>query len=264
MANSVVQEIVDREIRKPGDLLSPSSVNTFLDCSAKWAYRAIHRLPDPSNGARVRGKAVHALISHYFKQAMEGDAPRLDQLQEPWDAIWDRESDDAVFAADENIEDLKASGAALAAKYLTDGAPNVDPAMVDVAVTGEIAGVPVRGYIDLIDISGRIIDFKTASRKPSGVSADYALQLASYVQLLPEASGNVRLDTVVSTKVPQLVQIEYQISQADRQLTERIYPRVQAAMQSGHYMPNRGSMRCSKRYCSFWEACQDEFGGHIQ
>jgi hypothetical protein len=122
----------------------------------------------------------------------------------------------------------------------------------------------VRGYVDLLDVHGTVVDLKTASRKPSGVSPDYALQVATYAALCPDATGNVRIDTVVSTKQPQLVSIEYKVSDADRQLVERIYPRVQEGMASGYYVPSRGSHFCSKRYCSFWSECQQEFGGVIE
>jgi hypothetical protein len=44
----------------------------------------------------------------------------------------------------------------------------------------------------VLDVEGRLIDFKTASRRPSHVSPDYAFQLATYQQITPGASGEVR------------------------------------------------------------------------
>jgi hypothetical protein len=41
-------------------------------------------------------------------------------------------------------------------------------------VSGKIAGVKVCGIIDILDAEGRIIDIKTASRKPSKISGDHA------------------------------------------------------------------------------------------
>jgi hypothetical protein len=50
---------------------------------------------------------------------------------------------------------------------------------------GEIAGVSVRGWVDLLDLSGRIIDIKTSARKPA-IEPEYRFQIATYA---PAASG---------------------------------------------------------------------------
>lgn len=248
----------------PERVLSPSQANAYLSCSARWHYRYVQRLPDPASGSLVRGRAVHKLVNHYFKFRIEGLTLDNGHLAEAYDEIWEQESDGAAFASGEDVEETKQSGAALAAKYLSEAAPEIEPAQLDIPVSGTIGGVAVRGYVDLLDVHGTIVDLKTASRKPSGVSPDYALQVATYAALTPGASGNVRIDTVVSTKQPQLVSIEYNVPDADRQLVERIYPRVQAGMASGYYCPNRGSNLCSRKYCAFADACVAEHGGVVE
>jgi hypothetical protein len=86
----------------------------------------------------------------------------------------------------------------LAEKYLREAAPAIEPVAVEVPVAVEISGVKVRGIVDILDASGRIIDIKTSSRKPSKVSGDHAFQLATYTALLgPEASGETRLDLML-------------------------------------------------------------------
>src|SRR5581483_10142375 len=131
-------------------------------------------------------------------------------------------------------------------------------------VQGEIAGVPVRGYIDMLEVDGTIRDLKTASKSPSGVSPDYAFQLATYRQLAPGATGNARLDTLVDTKTLKLVQIEYTVTIADQFLTQHLYPKVREGIREGLYYPNRCSNLCSRKYCAFADACEKEFGGVIQ
>ena len=41
---------------------------------------------------------------------------------------------------------------------------------VELPVEGVIAGVRVQGVVDLLDIDGRIIDCKTATRRPAGIT----------------------------------------------------------------------------------------------
>jgi hypothetical protein len=109
-----------------------------------------------------------------------------------------------------------------------------------------------------------VVDVKTAARKPSGISPDYAFQLATYRQITPGATGEARLDTLVKTKTPQLVRQSYAVSQQDLRTTEVLYPLVRDGTASGLFFPNRQSLMCSRRNCAFWRQCQREFGGTVQ
>ena len=44
---------------------------------------------------------------------------------------------------------------------------------------------------------------------------------------------------------------------------ERMYPLVQQAIRTGLFLPNRSNYMCSRKYCAFWRACQNEFGGEV-
>jgi hypothetical protein len=121
-------------------------------------------------------------------------------------------------------------------------APKVEPASVELDVQGEISGVDVRSRMDVLDVAGRLIDFKTASRRPSYVSADYAFQLATSQQITPGASGEVRIDSLVKTQTVQIVQQAYTVEEADTRATQVLYPMAQKAMGIGMYCPNRQSM----------------------
>jgi hypothetical protein len=247
------------------DVLSPSQVNGYLNCSAAWKYRYVDKLPAAATGNQVRGRAVHALVGFWFRQRMAGATPDGDTLAEAYTEIWDNETADAEFSAKESIEELRASGAELAQKYITEVGHKITPAASELKVSGVIGGVQVRGYVDLLcrDDSGKIIDLKTSSRSPSGVSADHALQLATYARLTPEASGLVQIDTLVATRQPKLISIEYQVPEADVRLIDRVYPAVQKSMRDGFYLPNRSSFFCSRKNCSFVDACTAEFGGLV-
>jgi hypothetical protein len=168
------------------------------------------------------------------------------------------------FLPDESQGDLRRLGERLVAKYMDEVAPTVEPAAVELDVHGEIAGVPVRGRVDVLDVEGRLIDFKTAARRPSSVSPDYAFQLATYQQITPGASGEVRIDSLVKTQTPQIVQQPYSVGEPDIRATQVLYPMAQKAMGTGMYCPNRQSMLCSQKHCSFWKQCESEFGGRVR
>jgi RecB family exonuclease len=246
-----------------GETLSPSQANTYLACSARWAFKYFYDLPDPASGKMVRGTAVHALVAHAARAKMAGYELEMDGLADTWDAVWEESAEAGAFQQDEDVDELKASGAVLARKYLDEALPALDPVAVEVPVSGTIAGVAVRGIADLVDRSGCVIDIKTSSRRPSGLSGDHALQLATYSALIPETTST-RIDTLVSTKSPQLVTIDHAPGLAGRKLVEKIYPLVAEGIAGGLYLPNRASTLCSKRNCAYWKECQIEFGGEVQ
>ena len=245
----------------PGEILSPSQASTYLSCSARWRFKYILGLPDPAGGGAVRGKAVHKAIEYYMRAKMAGvllDAPAV---MNEWDFFWDEAGEGAEFAAHENVESLKASGAALATKYLTDAAPAIEPAAVEVPLSGAINGVAVRGIADIITVDGTVIDIKTTSRKPSGISGDHAFQLATYVELYEGSNGQAQIHSLVSTKEPQLIQLEQTPGMKGRQFVERMYPMIVDAINGGLFMPNRASTFCGK--CPYARECEAEFGGQV-
>jgi CRISPR/Cas system-associated exonuclease Cas4 (RecB family) len=246
-----------------GCILSPSQANTYLTCSAKWWFKYGLGLPDPKGGSFVRGLAVHKVIETWYKLSMAGAAPDIEDMSEPYDDAWDALSAEASFSADDDIDELKRQGAQLLRRYLEDVAPHIHPAALETRVAGEIGGVKVQGYIDILDVDGRVIDVKTSAKSPSGVDPSYAFQLATYRQLCPGANGKVRLDTLVATKTPKMVTTEYEVTPADQLMTHNLYPRVREGIREGLYLPNRGCNLCSRKYCNFADACCKEFGGKV-
>ena len=53
----------------------------------------------------------------------------------------------------------------------------------------------MQGYIDVIDVYGDIVDVKTASKKPSGVRADYRVQVATYAMVAPGTASGRTIDS---------------------------------------------------------------------
>jgi hypothetical protein len=248
------------------DVLSPSQTNGFLDCSARWGYKYITKLPDPPGGSFVRGKVVHRIAELYYRMKQAGVQPSdLESITiDPLEDIWEQECVGASFAPEEDQEVLKQQAAALSQLYLEKIACEITPARIEERVYGLIGGVPVQGFVDLQDIAGTVHEIKTASRKPSGISANYALQGATYAQLVPDCGGLVQITTLVATKTPQVIPVQYEVSDADIRLTEIIYPAVRAAMKEGRVLPNRGSNLCSRKHCNFWRECQRDFGGTVK
>ena len=259
--------VVAASAPEPGlaKVLSPTQVRTFLGCSARWWFKYGLALPEPKNSALALGCAVHRALEANFREKIQTKQD-LDTLGVValFRTAWQDQAQQTEFRDEEDPTGIGKVGEQLVAKYMEDAAPRIQPAAVELDVAGRIGGVPVRGKVDLLDVHGRVIDVKTAARKPSGIAPDYAFQLATYRQITPGASGEARLDTLVKTKTVQLIPQSYTVSNQDVRATEVLYPLVQGGIRKGLYLPNRQSMMCSRRNCAFWRACEREFGGIVE
>ena len=246
-------------------VLSPSQVRCFFDCPARWWFKYGLQLPERKNGSLALGLAVHRALEVNFREKLETrEDLETAGVVMVFREAWMEQVPQTEFTADESQGDLRRLGERLVARYMDEVAPTVEPAAVELDVQGEISGVAVRGRVDVLDVAGRLIDFKTASRRPSGVSPDYAFQLATYQQITPGASGEVRIDNLVKTQTVQIVQQAYTVDEPDIRATQVLYPMAQKAMGTGIYCPNRRSLLCSQKHCSFWKHCEQEFGGTVR
>ena len=246
------------------EVLSPSQVRCFMDCQVRWWFKYGLQYPDPPTGNLALGRAVHAALARNFEQKMQSyeDLP-FSGVVALFRQAWAAEREETEFRDDEDPLELARCGENLILKYLDEVAPIIAPAAVEQHITGEIGGVHIQGWVDVIDVRGRILEIKTAARKSSSISPEHRFQIATYTQLTPSATGDARIDTLVKTKAPGLVTQRFTVTDQDLLATHEIYPMAQMAMRSELYMPNRTSMNCSRRSCSFWRRCEQEWGGEV-
>lgn len=248
----------------PGTRLSPSQIVTFRDCQARWWFKYGLNLPDPPNSNLTLGRAVHEAIALNFRQKIRTRVDVLTpRIVEAFDAHFRDGAAETVFHAKESPAEIAAAGRQIVALYMRLAAPKIQPAAVELPVAGTIAGVPVSGVIDLVEDNGTIVDLKTAKTSPNGLNADHALQLATYASLYAGAE-TVRIDTLVKTKTPRLVQMTRTLTAAHFAEPRKLFPMIQEAMHAGLYVPNRKSMLCSRRNCPFAAHCEAEFGGQVK
>ncbi|HZM11401.1 MAG TPA: PD-(D/E)XK nuclease family protein, partial [Candidatus Limnocylindrales bacterium] len=66
-----------------GEALSPSQVNTYMTCPAKWYFRYLIGLSEPTTGALALGKAFHGTLAWYFRQKLStGRDMKAEELRE--------------------------------------------------------------------------------------------------------------------------------------------------------------------------------------
>jgi RecB family exonuclease len=248
----------------PGDVLSPSQVSSITDCPYRWHAKHVLKMAEPPTSSQILGKAVHTALAANFDQKCDTklDLPVMGVLavyREAWAVL----SEETEFRDDEDPNELAKTGEALVTKYMEEAAPRIEPAAVEMRVEGEIAGVKVVGYIDLLDVDGCVIEIKTAKARPSSMNPMHRFQVATYRHLTPLARGTGRIDTLVKTKSAQLIQQTFSISEQELRAIQTLYPEAQKLMHGSVHLPNRHSMLCSRRHCAFWRHCEQKWGGEV-
>ena len=186
-----------------------------------------------------------------------------EEARETFRQEWILASEDVQLRDEEDASGLSATGEALVNSYISEAACSIEPRFIEHPVEGKVAGVRVRGVVDVLDTNGCVIDFKTAAKRPNGVPAEHRLQLTTYAMVTPGASGSCRLDTVTKTKTVQVIQQTYDVGAEERRFAEALYPMVQDSIPDAVYLPHRGSPLCSRRHCGYWRECEREFGGRV-
>ncbi len=258
---------------EPGAVLSPSQVNCFLECPAKWYFKYLLGLREPLNSNLALGRAVDDALCHYYRTKAEGEELRASDVLEAYDLAWADQEAEATFGEDEEPDKIHELGRRLVECYLTDIAGLIDAAVIEskaavqLPVEGGIAGVRVRGYIDLLTDDGMVVDMKTKRDKPSEVPPDHMLQITTYDLLCPHSRGRGQLHYMVKGRSAKskvrAIPFTRDIGPAETLYAESVYPAVQESMRDGVYLPRRTSRLCSRKYCPFWERCEAEFGGTV-
>lgn len=136
---------------QPWDHVSASQIENFLLCERKWFFKSIMRLPTPEHASAKLGKEVHDSIEKYLLGQI-----RAEQLHPLARRVYER-------------------------GHLPDPTIHAGRYEVERALEGEtIEGVPVEGYIDLLELD-MITDWKT--RGDVARYAKTAEQLTTDIQL---------------------------------------------------------------------------------
>ena len=152
--------------------LSPSMINAFdastaFGCQRRWGYRYIEGKPEPSSVSQELGTALHALNEACLKGG--------DVVNPNIAAAWP-----LFIAGKPTLDTLKPSIRA-----------------VEKEVVLELAGIPMRGYCDLVTEEPGIWDWKTTSnieqygKTPGALARD--TQMVLYAQAEHPSAPRVRL-----------------------------------------------------------------------
>ena len=247
--------------------LSASQLNCYLGCPAKYQFRYLDRVePAFKSAALVLGSAVHSTLEWIHRGWQAGEEPSWEEIAEIFEADLSAQAMDPIsFRDGAGFKSLLQQGCQLLLVYVTE-TPARPPKAMEVPFevelihpkTGEILDIPLRGWMDLIEADGTVVEFKTAARKPDKTTLALHLQLSAYSyagKTIYRKRPKLRLDCLMKTKVPRLERIPVERTETDDGRLFVIATEVVKAIDAESFFPNPGwqCQGCEYRHvCPIW------------
>jgi len=246
-------------------VISASQVNAYLACPLKYRFQYVDQIPRPWRVAAMAfGSSVHAAVEWFQRQRLSGSLPSAEQVEQIFEADWYAQNlEPLVFSERESKDGLLGKGRAMVRLYV-EQADGTKPAAVEYPFevelhdpeTGEVFDLRLRGFVDLIEEDGTVVDLKTAGRSLEAGGLERHLQLSIYALAGLIQTGSVprlRLDMLYKTVRPRLEKLETSRTTADLAWTAQLIREVALAIQTEHFFPNP-SWRCQE--CEYFAHCQ--------
>lgn len=246
--------------------ISPSRASDYKRCPLQYRLRAIDKIPEPSTEAQVKGTLVHAVLEEMFAWPREERTypAAVKRLKPNWEKMREADPSCAEPVADEY--QLLVDARTLLRGYFTMENPlGFDAHAQEMPVDFTLPnGVPVRGFIDRVDIAPtgevRVVDYKTGKKPLPRYSEDAQFQMRFYALVYWRMFGVVPtqlklmylkvMDSMILA--PSREELEY----FERDLAE-LWWKIEADGKSGNFRPQQSKL-CG--WCAFQHLCP-VFGG---
>lgn len=246
--------------------ISPSRASDYKRCPLQYRLRAIDKIPEPSTEAQVKGTLVHAVLEEMFAWPREERTypAAVKRLKPNWEKM--READPACAEPVADEYQLLVDARTLLRGYFTMENPlGFDSQAQELPVDFTLPnGVPVRGFIDRVDIAPtgevRVVDYKTGKKPLPRYSQDAQFQMRFYALVYWRMFGVVPtqlklmylkvMDSMILA--PSREELEY----FERDLAE-LWFKIEADGKAGTFRPQQSKL-CG--WCAFQHLCP-VFGG---
>ena len=246
--------------------ISPSRASDYKRCPLQYRLRAIDKIPEPSTEAQVKGTLVHAVLEEMFAWPREQRTypAAVKRLKPNWEKM--REEDPTCAEPVKDEYQLLVDARTLLRGYFTMENPlGFDAHAQEMPVDFTLPnGVPVRGFIDRVDIAPtgevRVVDYKTGKKPLPRYSEDAQFQMRFYALVYWRLFGVVPtqlklmylkvMDSMILT--PSREELEY----FERDLAD-LWAKIEGDGVEGTFRPQPSKL-CG--WCAFQSLCP-QFGG---
>ena len=248
--------------------LSPSRCGDYLQCPLLFRFRALDRLPEPKTVAQVKGTLVHAVLEEMHKLPREQRLypAAVKQLKPTWADMCAKDKDLLELVPEEELYDFLVECRSLLRGYFEMENPQgFDAYATEMYVDTVLPnGVPVRGFIDRVDVAPtgqvRVVDYKTGKKPLPRYSDQAKFQMRFYALVYWRLYGRIpdqlRLMYLKVMDSMFLAPSKEELEYFERDLAD-LWAKIQADIEAGQFK-TKTSKLCG--WCPHQNLCP-EFGG---
>ena len=254
--------------------LSPSMLRTYRICPRRFLYGEVMRLPYLPNHDLAFGAAFHETARENYWQKRESgkDLPH-DLLTDFF--CTDLEYRDVDWST-KSLSKTKDEGVISVRSYMQKIAPSIQPLKVEHQWIWRREGkVTVSGKTDLITTVNDVRELKTTGKQLDGYKSGkprpkdgHGFQVGTYVAARREETGKHDIqgqldysirgkDAVCSIPMSFDADLSRSVLAAFDDVAGWIEREAWPASRYGNYY-------CSRKYCDYWQACEDDCGGRVK
>lgn len=248
--------------------LSPSRCGDYFQCPLLFRFRALDRLPEPKTVAQVKGTLVHAVLEEMHKLPREQRLypAAVKQLKPTWADMCAKDKDLLELVPEEELYDFLVECRSLLRGYFEMENPQgFDAYATEMYVDTVLPnGVPVRGFIDRVDVAPtgqvRVVDYKTGKKPLPRYSDQAKFQMRFYALVYWRLYGRIpdqlRLMYLKVMDSMFLAPSKEELEYFERDLAD-LWAKIQADIEAGQFK-TKTSKLCG--WCPHQSLCP-EFGG---
>lgn len=248
--------------------LSPSRVADYRQCPLLYRFRALDRLPEEPTLAQVKGILVHACLEKMYGWLREERTyPAVVKLLKPtWAKLQLKNPEYGELVPEENLLDFLVECRELLKNYFYMENPQGFDAYANEKFIETVLpnGVPVKGFIDRVDIAPtgevRVVDYKTGKKPKPQYSQSAKFQMRFYALVWWRLYGVIPNQTRLMY-LPAQDSLYAQPYQEDLEACERelgeVWQQIMADIAAQSFTTKKGVL-CG--WCSHQALCP-EFGG---
>jgi hypothetical protein len=259
----------------PIDHFSASSLNMLEICPRQWQQRYILGRKEPPGQSLVLGSVTHGGIEFGLDEKLLTETePKLDDMlvyyhDNVWRTTLDRYGGESEVIWDDKPEQVRKKGAELVTAYYPR-IETLEPEAVEHEFRLDVGlQVPIHGYIDLIQKSGRpTIDWKTSSKRRPSLKPDWRVQARVYQLVVPRAVDFHQITTAKTPEVITGLETDEMVERYSAKLALQTITRLAEALTEANRFyatygpedpwPMRGihhDWRCSPKWCAYRKDC---------
>ena len=250
------------------EYLSSSRINLYLNCSLKYKFNYVDKLPKPFKpSALAFGSAVHSTIDWFHREEMNGNGVTLEKLEKIFDADWYVQKTEGNISYKDGESQLILSqlGKSLLGLYFQNPVKEIKASEVPFTIplvdpdTGKGPGINLEGFFDLLEGEDTIVEFKTSARTMYQEDVDDHLQLTAYSYafetLYKRPPKLLKIINLVKNKKPKMLMFETVREKSDHKRFFHLATQVLEGINREVFFPRQSFMCGDCEYagpCKAW------------